>query len=107
MRERIDLLQDRGIAREGIEVALNNGVVVGRSGGMWSLLQQGESCEVVGLCIGCGSCVLRLLLSYTSRMKRQSNGSSTTAVGDCEAPTVQFGGYAAAAGRAATLHWQP
>ncbi|CAL9018185.1 unnamed protein product [Prunus brigantina] len=60
---------------------------------MWSLLQQGESREAVGLCIGCGSCVPTLLLCYSSRMRLQNSGGFAATVGGCEASTVQFGGY--------------
>ncbi|KAI5316318.1 hypothetical protein L3X38_036025 [Prunus dulcis] len=66
-------IQDRGMAREGIEVTMDGGAVVGGSGGMWSFLWQGEGSEAVGLCSSSGSYVVWLLICYNYRTVRQSS----------------------------------
>ncbi|CAL9024065.1 unnamed protein product [Prunus brigantina] len=53
---------------------MDGGAVVGGSGGMWSLLWQGEGSEAVGLCNGKGSWVVWLLLGYNCRIRLGSDG---------------------------------
>ncbi|CAL8167154.1 unnamed protein product [Prunus armeniaca] len=52
---------------------MDGGTVIGGSGGMWSLLWQGEGSEAVRLCNCSNSCVVWLLLCCNCRTVRQSS----------------------------------